>query len=151
MPRSEKHQIQADALQSRNCRAEAGQQVWGAHPAGEEQAAFAKQILCKSTSILSKGRQVLFLFAEGGIETLFCCHLSPDVCRAELAQSWGETWSQRPVVEQPGLRPAHSVCQDEGLIELDMVLRSYSLRSFMKKGLKAMVLCIYIRDWKPVG
>lgn len=51
----------------------------------------------------------------------------------KLAQSWGETWSQRPGVEKPGVRPAESVCQDGGLIKLDMVLRSYSLHSFMKQ------------------
>lgn len=77
--------------------------------------------------------------------------LSPDVHRAELAQSQGETWSQRPGVEQSGLRPAHLVCQGGGLINLDMVLRSHSLHSFMKKNLKAMVLCTCTQDWKPEG
>lgn len=66
--------------------------------------------------------------------------LPPDVHRAG---------GRHPVLEQ--LRPAHSLCQGRGLTQLNMVLRSYSLHSFMKKRCQAIVLCLYLWDWKPAG
>jgi len=133
VPHSEKHQIQADALQTRGRGAKAAQQVWGARLAGEEQAAFATQTLCKSASVLYKGRQALYPVADEELR-----HFS--------SLDWHKA-RERPgasIIEQPGLRPAHSLCCHEGFIKPDMVLRSCSPYSFIKKGLGAVVLCVYI-------
>lgn len=43
---------------------------------------------------------------------------------------------------------AETCSQGGGLINLAVVIRGHSLHSFMKKDLKAMVLCTYTQGWK---
>lgn len=88
---------------------------------------------------------MLLLLAED--ELKLSCSASSSWCPWGWAGTkLGEPWSQGLALGQPGLRPAHSLCQGRDLITLDMVgRRCHSLQSFMKKGLKATVLCISYR------